>query len=106
MEQVLGNLVSNALRYTPEGGEIRLAAQKEPGSLVLGVADTGSGIDPQILPHIFERSYRGDASRSGDESGLGLAIAKSIVELHGGKIQVESTPGKGAHFSIVLPNNP
>jgi signal transduction histidine kinase len=103
MEQVLGNLVSNALRYTPEEGEIRLAAHQEAGRLVLSVTDTGSGIAPEILPQIFERSYRGDSSRSGNESGLGLAIARSIVELHGGKIQVESTLGMGSHFSITLP---
>lgn len=108
MEQVLGNLVSNALRYTPRGGEIRLSAafsepEDQARQLVLSVADTGSGIAPEILPHIFERSYRGDPSRSGDESGLGLAIAKSIVELHGGSIQVESTQGMGSRFSIILP---
>lgn len=104
MEQVLGNLVSNALRYTPEGGEIRLVAGQERGGIALTVQDTGSGIPPEILPHIFERSYRGDPSRSGDESGLGLAIAKSIVELHGGKIGASSAgPSRGSRFWIVLP---
>ncbi len=103
MEQVLGNLVSNALRYTPEGGEIRLSALwQDPGRLVLSVWDTGSGIPPEILPHIFERSYRGDLSRSGGESGLGLAIARSIVELHGGNIHAESRPGEGSQFVITL----
>jgi two-component system sensor histidine kinase BaeS len=103
MEQVLGNLVSNALRYTPEGGQIRLSARQAGGGLVLSVTDSGSGIPPEILPHIFERSYRGDPSRSGDESGLGLAISRSIVELHGGRIRVESVPGKGSRFIIELP---
>jgi signal transduction histidine kinase len=112
MEQVLGNLVSNALRYTPAGGEIRLTARQiteQPAAgtshairTILGVQDTGSGIAPELLAHIFERSYRGDASRSGNESGLGLSIAKSIVELHGGSIRVESEPGKGAKFLIEL----
>ena len=101
MEQVLGNLVSNALRYTAEGGEIRLNAGQAAGSLIVSVADNGSGIPADILPHIFERSYRGDESRSGNESGLGLAIAKSIVELHGGSIHVESDEG-GSKFSIVF----
>jgi signal transduction histidine kinase len=101
MEQVLGNLVSNALRYTPEGGEICLAAQQERGNLILRVKDNGSGIPPDILPHIFERSYRGDPSRSGDESGLGLAIAKSMVELHGGSIHAESL-GAGSEFFITM----
>jgi two-component system sensor histidine kinase BaeS len=103
MEQVLGNLVSNALRYTPEGGEIRLSARQANGPLTLEVCDTGSGIPADVLPHIFERSYRGDPSRSGDESGLGLAIAKSIVELHGGSIHAESTPGRGSRFVIRMP---
>jgi two-component system sensor histidine kinase BaeS len=101
MEQVLGNLVSNALRYTPEGGEISLSAKQAEGSLIVSVKDNGSGISPDVIPHIFERSYRGDTSRSGNESGLGLAIAKSIVELHGGSIRAES--GKnGSEFFITL----
>jgi signal transduction histidine kinase len=107
MEQVLGNLVSNALRYTPAGGEISLSANQPfdeaqgEGGVVLCVKDNGSGIPPEILPHIFERSYRGDESRSGDESGLGLAIAKSIVELHGGSIRAESDES-GSEFLITL----
>jgi two-component system sensor histidine kinase BaeS len=103
MEQVIGNLVSNALRFTPEGGEIRLSAKQATGQVILGVEDTGSGIPPEILPHIFERSYRGDPSRSGNESGLGLAIVKSIVELHGGSVQVESKLGKGSRFLLAFP---
>jgi len=103
MEQVLGNLVSNALRYTPEGGKITLGAKQAKGRLELSVQDNGSGITPEILPHIFERSYRGDPSRSSDESGLGLAIVKSIVELHGGRITVYSQPDKETLFKIILP---
>jgi signal transduction histidine kinase len=103
MEQVLGNLVSNALRYTPEGGEIRLTATQAAGGVVLAVTDTGSGIPPEVLPHIFERSYRGDAARQGTESGLGLSIAKSIVELHGGKISAQSGgAGQGTQIQIKL----
>jgi len=102
MEQVLGNLVSNALRYTPEGGEIRLLAAQEKDGLVLSIQDNGSGIPSETLPHIFERSYRGEPSRSGNESGLGLSIARSIVELHGGSIRAESQPGKGSRFWIVI----
>jgi len=101
MEQVLGNLVSNALRYTAVDGEIRLEAKQLNGSLSVNVIDNGSGIPADILPHIFERSYRGDESRSGNESGLGLAIAKSIVELHGGSIKVESD-GNGSEFFITF----
>ncbi len=103
MEQVLGNLVSNALRYTPDGGQIRLSAHPEAGAVLLAVEDNGSGIQPEAIPHIFERSYRGDPSRAGNESGLGLAIAKSIVELHGGKIRVESKPEAGSRFLITIP---
>jgi signal transduction histidine kinase len=102
MEQVLGNLVSNALRYTPEGGNIRLTVSQITERLELSVQDNGTGISPEILPHIFERSFRGDSSRSGNESGLGLAIAKSIVELHGGQIKLESQPGYGSHFKIII----
>jgi signal transduction histidine kinase len=101
MEQVLGNLVSNALRYTPEGGKILLSAKQVQGKLIMLVKDNGSGIPAEILPHIFERSYRGDESRSGTESGLGLAIAKSIVELHGGSIHAESDE-TGSRFSITM----
>ncbi len=102
MEQVLGNLVSNALRYTPEGGKIILAANPDTGGVLLSVSDTGSGIQPEALIHIFERSYRADPSRAGNELGLGLAIAKSIVEAHGGNIRAESKPGAGSRFLIHL----
>ena len=104
MGQVLENLVSNALRYTPEGGEIRLKGSRVAGSMILEVQDNGAGISPEILPFIFERSYRGDPSRSENQSGLGLAIAKSIVELHGGVISAESRPGNGSCFSIRIPD--
>lgn len=104
MAQVLGNLVSNALRYTPAGGEIVLSAAAEPDAVCLGVADTGAGIAPDALPHIFDRFYRADPARAeSDASGLGLAIAKSLVEAHGGTIGVDSTPGHGAAFTVRLP---
>jgi two-component system sensor histidine kinase BaeS len=103
--QVLGNLVSNALRYTQEGGEIVLSAELGPGSVALSVRDTGAGISSEDLPHIFDRFYRADHSRyqKDGESGLGLAIAKSIVEVHLGTISVESTLGAGTTFTIQLP---
>lgn len=103
MEQVIGNLISNALRYTPEGGQIHLSAKQVEGNLILSVTNTGIGISPDILPHIFERSYRGDLSRSGPESGLGLAIAKSIVELQGGNIKAEQQVKQGSQFLITMP---
>jgi signal transduction histidine kinase len=104
MAQVLGNLVSNALRYTPGNGQITLAAENGSHQVILKVQDTGSGIDPEDLPNIFRRFYRGDRSRQQNgASGLGLAIARSIVEAHGGTIAVESVPGQGTTFLIRLP---
>lgn len=101
IEQVLENLVSNALRYTSQGGEIRLEAKQLNGSLIVSVSDNGNGIPADILPHIFERFFRGDTSRRGSESGLGLAIVKSVVELHGGIIRTESDKN-GTQFIIKL----
>lgn len=105
MAQVLGNLVSNALRYTQAGGQIRLSATAGQDQVLLRVQDTGQGIAPEELPLIFDRFYRGDKSRSQveGESGLGLAIAKSIVEAHDGRIGVESAMGSGTTFTITLP---
>ena len=106
MVQVLANLVTNAMRHTPAGGEIRLGAHAESGGVALTVADTGEGIAPEVLPHIFDRFYRADPARSqtGDESGLGLAIARSIVAAHGGALTVTSTLGEGSVFTIHIPN--
>ena len=102
--QVLGNLMSNALRYTPEGGTITLSAEAAGESVLLRVSDTGPGIEPDHLPYIFQRFYRADESRTTNgESGLGLAIAKSLVEAHGGTITVESTVGQGTTFTVALP---
>jgi len=104
--QVLDNLILNAFRYTPAGGWIRLSAEWLPsGGLRLKVQDNGSGIAAEDLPYIFERFYRADKARhSTQESGLGLAIARSIVEAHRGRINVESQPGKGTTFIIELPS--
>ena len=105
MAQVLGNLVSNALRHTPAGGHISLVAVREADQVMLAVQDTGAGVSADELPHVFDRFYRGGESREGDggESGLGLAIAKSIVELHGGTISMESIPHQGTTATIALP---
>lgn len=103
--RVLNNLVTNALRYTPEGGRITLRAEaREVDRVALIVEDTGTGISPEELPHIFDRFYRSDRSRQGTgESGLGLAIVKSLVEAHGGTVVVKSTPGSGTTFTVMLP---
>ena len=113
MLQVLANLTNNALRYTPAGGRITLAALREPGTalrepsaVLLQVQDSGEGIPPEVLPHIFDRFYRGDPARSagGGESGLGLAIARSIVEAHGGAVSASSAgSGLGSTFTVRLP---
>jgi signal transduction histidine kinase len=109
LSQVFDNLILNALRHTPQGGEIVLSARRENDAqrgagVQFQVQDSGSGIAAEDLPHIFNRFYRGDPSRQQNgESGLGLAIARSIVEAHGGTIGVESEAGKGAVFSIWMP---
>lgn len=106
MMQVMANLVTNALRYTPAGGRVTLQAKKRPtnGDVQFAVSDTGSGIPADKLPNIFERFFRSDVSRSDNgESGLGLAIAKSIVEAHHGTIAAESRVGAGTTITITLP---
>jgi signal transduction histidine kinase len=105
MSRALGNLVSNALRYTPRGGSICLSAGVAAGRLTLSVEDTGSGIAAEHLPNIFERFYRADASRQQQTggSGLGLAIVRSIIEAHSGTISVASEQGQGTTFTVSLP---
>ena len=101
--RALGNLLDNAIRFTPPGGEIRVRAWPEGEWVAIEVADTGPGIPPEELPRIFERFYRGDRHRGGGGSGLGLAIARHAVEAHGGRIQAFSEPGRGARFVFKLP---
>jgi signal transduction histidine kinase len=104
MAQVFGNLISNSMRYTPEGGKIRLTAGLEGDMLVFCIEDNGQGIPANSLPHIFDRFYRADPARAqGSESGLGLAIAKSIVEAHSGSISAESEVGKGTRVKFRFP---
>ncbi len=104
MVQVLANLVTNALRYTPAGGSVKLLARKQQGGVQLTVSDSGAGIPEEKLPNIFERFYRIEESRTEyhGESGLGLAIAKSIVEAHHGTIAAESRVGVGTSMTITL----
>ncbi|NMC78693.1 MAG: cell wall metabolism sensor histidine kinase WalK [Chloroflexi bacterium] len=103
--QVLNNLLSNALRHTPAGGRVSIRAWRGVNGLQVEVEDSGEGIQPEDLPHVFDQFYRGEKSRSRESggSGLGLAIARGIVEAHGGRIWVESAPGQGAHFCFTLP---
>ncbi|MEA4907147.1 MAG: HAMP domain-containing sensor histidine kinase [Anaerolineaceae bacterium] len=103
--RVLANLVSNSLYHTPPGGRVAITARRAAYDVQVCVCDSGDGIPPEDLPHVFERFYRGDKSRSRQTggTGLGLAIAHGIITAHGGRIWVESTPGQGAQFSFVLP---
>jgi signal transduction histidine kinase len=105
LRQVLNNLLSNALRHTPAGGQVEISAQVTEGEIEIAVTDDGPGIAPQDLPHVFERFYRGDRSRSrrGGSTGLGLSISRKLVEAHGGRMWAESTPDQGARFVFRLP---
>ncbi len=103
--QVLSNLLSNALRHTPRGGSVVCAVRPDGNRVAFSVTDTGSGIAPEALPHIFERFYRVDGARARAEggTGLGLTIAKQLVEAHGGRIEARSEPGRGTVVVFTLP---
>lgn len=105
LAQVTRNLIENAVKYTPPGGSVVVSVWQDGAEAGLAVRDTGAGIAADVLPHIFDRFYRADASRSRDDggSGLGLAISKEIVEAHGGHISATSELGKGSSFSVALP---
>jgi heavy metal sensor kinase len=106
LQQIVANLVGNALRYTPRGGRVLLALRQTPDGLIqLDVTDTGVGIPTAALPHIFNRFYRADNARAHEPagSGLGLAICQAMAAAHGGRIMVESVIGKGSRFTLILP---
>jgi signal transduction histidine kinase len=103
LRQVAANLLDNAIKYTPAGGRVDVEARREGDRAVLSVRDTGSGIPPEDLPRIWERLYRGDASRSERGLGLGLSLVKAVVEAHGGEVEAVSTPGRGSTFLVRLP---
>jgi signal transduction histidine kinase len=105
IQRVLVNLLGNALRHTPAGGAICVRVMPGDGGIVVEVADTGEGIAAQDVPHIFDRFYRGEPSRSRETggTGLGLAISRAIVEAHGGRIQAERNEPRGARFVFDLP---
>ena len=104
LQRLLGNLLDNAIKFTPRGGTITLELERKQDAVVLRVCDTGCGIAPADLPHVFRRFWRSDASRSLPGNGLGLALAKAIVTSYAGTITCDSTPGQGTTFTISLPS--
>jgi heavy metal sensor kinase len=105
IQRMLSNLLDNAIKYTPPGGSVRVSVSENDGQVVVSVKDTGIGISPRDLPHIFERFYRGDESRSQSGIGLGLSLARAIARGHGGDITTTSTPNQGSTFTITLPKS-
>jgi CheY-like chemotaxis protein/anti-sigma regulatory factor (Ser/Thr protein kinase) len=106
LQQIVSNLLANAVRFTPRGGTARIAAREINGAFELRVADTGAGISAELLPHVFERFRQGETGtmRAYGGLGLGLAIVRHLVELHGGKVRAESEGvGHGATFTVTLP---
>ena len=108
LKQVVVNLLDNAIKYTPNGGRIKLNIAQEEGCAVLDIVDDGIGIPAEALPHVFKRFFRVDGSRSRDQggAGLGLSIVKSICDAHGAQVEVSSTPGQGSRFRVRQPLAP
>ena len=108
LEQALQNVAANAIRHTPDGGQVTLLAEPAGDTVRITVTDTGPGIPPEHLPHIFDRFYKADASRAGtlvpSGSGLGLSIVRAIIVRHGGDIRAANAPGGGAVFTLTLPS--
>ncbi|MEO7912092.1 MAG: ATP-binding protein, partial [Roseiflexaceae bacterium] len=103
LRQVLLIVLDNALQHTPEGGEVQIEAQARGRHVEITITDTGSGITLKDLPHVFERFYRADIARGGSGSGLGLSIAKGLVEAQHGQIKIVSQSGQGTRVTVMLP---
>ena len=103
MRQVFANLLDNAIKYTPEAGEVTVSLRADNGHAVATFRDTGIGIPLEEQDRIWARLYRGDKSRSQRGLGLGLSLVKAVVEAHGGKVTVSSQPAQGAEFTVTLP---
>jgi len=106
LQRVVANLLDNALKYTPAGGQVRIALREHGARVLLTIEDTGVGISADDLPRIFQRFYRCDRSRSQHGNGLGLNLALAFVRAHGGDITTSSTQGVGSTFTVVLPRSP
>jgi signal transduction histidine kinase len=103
LRQVFANILDNAVKYTPSGGRVSIEASERDGGVVVSVSDTGPGIPPEELPHIWERLYRGDKSRSQPGLGLGLSLVRAVLKAHGGSVEAVSEPGAGSRFTVFLP---
>ncbi len=108
LEQAIRNFIDNSLKYTPNGGSVAVSIERSPGGILFRVQDTGIGIDPEHIPLLFDRLYRTDPARARDSggAGLGLAVTKKFVELHGGSVGVTSAPGQGSTFWFKIPLSP
>jgi len=105
IDHVFTNLISNAVKWTPAGGKVTVKGWVDDGTVWFSIADTGLGIEPEHLPHIFERFFKTDAARSQTGTGLGLSIARHIVDAHGGVISATSTVGEGSEFAFTVPTD-
>ena len=103
LRQVFANLLDNAIKYTPESGQVRIAVARDGDTAVVTVTDTGAGIAAEHLPRIWERLYRADPSRTERGLGLGLSLVKAYVQAHGGEVEAHSEPGRGSTFTVRLP---
>jgi signal transduction histidine kinase len=104
LQRIIANLLDNAVKYTPRGGRVTIRVEgKTDANVHITITDTGVGISPENLPHIFERFFRCDHSRSKSGAGLGLSLAKALAQAHRGEIQVNSRPGQGTTFTVILP---